>query len=87
MLTFYTSLLDAGEYGAGYYAYQYSLVSCLDALYSSFLKDPFSDVVGGKWRRMVLEPGGTQDSEALLEAFLGRKVSEEAYYWNLNITV
>ena len=73
------------QYGAGYYGYQYSLVNCLDVLYSAFVENPFDGKVGAKWRK-VLAAGGTRDPEEMLEEFLGRKPSDEAYYKNLNIT-
>lgn len=85
MQSTFTHISTSG-YGVGYYGYQYALVNCLDVLYTAFLQDPFSSEAGGRWRRIVLEPGAIKDPEAMLEEFLGRKPSDEAYFKDLNMT-
>lgn len=41
--------------------------------------------VGMRFRRTVLEPGGTQNGMDLLEKFLGRKPSTLAMYKELSL--
>jgi metallopeptidase MepB len=47
---------------------------------SVFANDPISQEVGMRFRRMVLEPGGTQNGMDLLEKFLGRVLNILAIY-------
>jgi thimet oligopeptidase len=65
-------------YGACYYTYQWSLVIARDLLtgFSNGLMDP---VAAGRYRAEVLERGGSRDARDLVEGFLGRPYSFEAY--------
>ncbi len=65
-------------YGACYYTYQWSLVIARDLLtgFSDGLMDP---AAAGRYRTEVLEQGGSRDARDLVEAFLGRPYSFEAY--------
>lgn len=65
-------------YGACYYTYQWSLVIARDLLtgFSDGLMDP---VAAGRYRTEVLERGGSRDARDLVEAFLGRPYSFDAY--------
>jgi len=65
-------------YGACYYTYQWSLVIARDLLsgFESGLMDPRTAL---DYRRSILEPGGSRDATDLVEAFLGRPYSFEAY--------
>jgi Zn-dependent oligopeptidase len=73
-------------YDAGYYGYAWSEVFAQD-MFSVFqqagLEDP---TVGMRYRRDILEPGGTIEPDQLLRNFLGRPVSYEPFYRFLNIT-
>lgn len=66
-------------YSSAYYTYMWSLVIAKD-LFSAFdpahLLDPG---LGQRYRRTVLEPGGTRDAADLVEDFLGRPYSYEAF--------
>lgn len=65
-------------YGACYYTYQWSLVIARDLLsgFGSGLMDPET---AERYRREILEPGGSRDAKDLVEAFLGRPYAFEAY--------
>lgn len=65
-------------YGACYYTYQWSLVIARDLLtgFSGGLMDPES---ARRYRTEVLERGGTRDATELVEAFLGRPSTFDAY--------
>ncbi|WP_309066743.1 M3 family metallopeptidase [Microbacterium sp.] len=65
------------EYGSCYYTYQWSLVIARDLL-TGFrgLMDPASAT---RYRRQILEPGGSRDAADLVESFLGRPFAVDAY--------
>lgn len=68
-----------GGYEAGYYSYMWSEVLALDMLsaYQGNLLDP---VVGQRYRRLILEPGGSRPPQDLVEEFLGRKPNTQAFF-------
>ena len=53
--------------------------------YSVFAKDPMNGTEGRRYRRTVLEKGGSQDEMKTLQEFLGREPSSEAFYRELGI--
>ncbi|MFF2487880.1 M3 family metallopeptidase [Microbacterium sp. NPDC058062] len=65
-------------YGACYYTYQWSLVIARDLLsgFGAGLMDPEA---AHRYRAEVLERGGSRDARDLVEAFLGRPSSFDAY--------
>ncbi|MFB7894052.1 M3 family metallopeptidase [Microbacterium sp. NPDC056044] len=65
-------------YGACYYTYQWSLVIARDLLsgFDAGLMDPEA---ARRYRTEVLERGGSRDARDLVEAFLGRPSSFDAY--------
>ena len=65
-------------YGACYYTYQWSLVIARDLLsgFGGRLMDPEA---ARRYRTEVLERGGSRDARDLVEAFLGRGSSFDAY--------
>lgn len=65
-------------YGACYYTYQWSLVIARDLL-SAFGDDLFDPETATRYRREILEPGGTRDAAELVRAFLGRESTFDAY--------
>ncbi|MDC8014602.1 M3 family metallopeptidase [Tahibacter soli] len=73
-----------GGYDAAYYGYLWSLVYAQD-LYTAFAPRIDDPAVGARYRRAVLEPGGTENPEVLVERFLGRKPNAEAFYRDLGI--
>ncbi|MGM0578573.1 MAG: M3 family metallopeptidase [Myxococcota bacterium] len=66
-------------YSSMYYTYQWSLVIAKD-LFTRFREAGLlNDEVAREYRRAILEPGGTKDAAEMVEDFLGRPFSLEAY--------
>lgn len=65
-------------YGACYYTYQWSLVIARDLL-SGFAGDLMNPDTARRYRQEILERGGSRDAKDLVEAFLGRTYSFDAY--------
>ncbi|OKL57232.1 hypothetical protein UA08_07388 [Talaromyces atroroseus] len=80
--TFFHLLSD---YGAGYYSYLLAEVYALDMFYSTFRSDPLNPEKGRRYRRMVLEKGGSQPEMKTLSDFLGREATTQAFYEELAI--
>lgn len=68
-----------GGYEAGYYSYMWSQVLALDML-SVFGQDMLDPAIGQRYRRSILEPGGSRPPQELVEEFLGRKPNAQAFY-------
>ena len=68
-----------GGYEAGYYGYMWSEVLALDML-SAFGGNLLDPAVGRRYRRTILEPGGSRPPQELVEEFLGRKPSPDAFF-------
>lgn len=67
-------------YDAGYYGYLWSLVYAQD-LFTRFEKDGVMNARTGRaYRDLILAPGATQEPDALLERFLGRPLSYDAFF-------
>jgi thimet oligopeptidase len=74
-----------GGYDAGYYGYVWSRVYAQD-MFTAFQKGGLDNPeVGLRYRREILEPGGTAEPEDLLSNFLGRSVRSDAFYEELGI--
>lgn len=68
-----------GGYDAGYYGYLWSEVIAED-FFSEFEKNGiFNPQTGLKFRREILEKGGSEDEEKLVENFLGRPVDNKPF--------
>lgn len=65
-------------YGSCYYTYQWSLVIARDLL-SGFDSDLMDAETAKRYRREILEPGGSRDAADLVKAFLGRRYAFDAY--------
>jgi len=66
-------------YSAIYYTYLWSLVIAKD-LFGEFRREGLlSPAVAARYRRAVLEPGGSRKAEELVRAFLGRPHGFEAF--------
>ena len=74
-----------GGYDAGYYGYLSSQVYSADMFYSEFAKDPMNGGVGRRYRKEILEKGGSRDEMESLKAFLGREPSSEPFYKELGL--
>ena len=75
----YTSFSHLVGYSSMYYTYMWSLVLAKDLWTRFEQKGPFDTTTSMRFRRSVLEPGGTVDASDMVEQFLGRPSSFEAY--------
>ncbi len=66
-------------YAAGYYGYMWSQVLALDML-SAFDGKLMSADVGRRYRQTILGSGGQRPPQVLVEEFLGRKPTSDAFY-------
>jgi len=66
-------------YSAIYYTYRWSKVIA-DDLFTRFAKNGLTDrATATRYRKLVLEPGGSKPAAQLVQDFLGRPVSLDAY--------
>ena len=66
-------------YDAGYYGYQWALSLAQD-LFTRFQKSGmFDKKTATEYRDFVLAPGGSDDGDKLVEHFLGRPPTRDAY--------
>ncbi|KAI0004463.1 Metalloprotease [Russula compacta] len=68
-----------GGYDAGYYGYTYSLVFAADMYSTVFKSDPLDPGRGDRYRRSILQPGGSREELDSLEEFLGRPPNPDAF--------
>ena len=68
-----------GGYQAGYYGYMWSEVLALD-MRSAFGNNVMDTRLGTRYRKLILESGGQRAPSELVEAFLQRKPSPEAFF-------
>ncbi len=72
-------------YGAAYYGYKWSEVYAQD-MFSVFEKEGILNPrIGRKYRKIILEKGGTVDPLKLVEQFLGRKPNSKAFLQSMGI--
>ncbi len=67
------------NYASTYYTYLWSLVIARDLLTGFNPDDLLDPGPAGKYRRTVLEPGGSMPAAQLVENFLGRPFNFKAY--------
>jgi len=73
------------SYGANYYGYLWSKVYAQD-IFSVFEKNGvLSPATGVRYRKLILEKGGTQDEFTMLENFLGRKPNSKAFLKSIGL--
>lgn len=71
--------LGSSSYGAAYYTYNWSKVIS-DDLFTLFEKNGLRDAATARrYRELVLAPGGSRPSAELVQTFLGRPLSLDAY--------
>ncbi|KFA48701.1 hypothetical protein S40293_08513 [Stachybotrys chartarum IBT 40293] len=75
-----------GGYDAGYYGYLWSEVFSTDMFYSFFKQNPMDGEQGRRYRRTVLQRGGSIDEMEFLKEFLGREPSTEQFYKELGLS-
>jgi thimet oligopeptidase len=72
-------------YDAGYYGYLWSQVYA-DDMFSVFEREGLlNPAVGRRYRSEILERGSSRDEQVSLEAFLGRKPSEDAFLRHIGL--
>ncbi len=82
---YYCSFIHLTGYGSRYYGYMWSQVFALDLF--SYTK-PYglcSSMIGEKYIRAILAPGGSKEPEEMLHTFLGREPNEDAFFKDLGI--
>lgn len=72
-------------YGPRYYGYLWSKVFALDIFQEIKKEGLLNSKVGKRYRKTILEKGPSQNPNDLLEAFLGRKPSQEAFIKELGL--
>ena len=81
---FHLSFGHLDGYSAIYYTYMWSLVIAKD-LFTAFKREGLlSPGVAGRYRRAILEAGGSKDAAELVKDFLGREYGFAAYEEWLN---
>ncbi|MDA2922303.1 Zn-dependent oligopeptidase [Patescibacteria group bacterium AH-259-L07] len=81
---FWWSFGHLTEYSAAYYTYPWSKAIAED-LFSAFDPDnPYKPEIALRYRKKVLEPGGTKDAKDLVKDFLGRDFNFDAFEKWLN---
>ncbi|HEY0158680.1 MAG TPA: M3 family metallopeptidase [Thermoanaerobaculia bacterium] len=74
-----------GGYAAGYYGYMWSEVIGKDLL-SAWGNDILNTETGMKFRKTILSRGGEEPAKQIVERFLGRPVSNKAWFEELKGT-
>ena len=74
----YSSFTHLVGYSSNYYTYLYDKVIALD-FYSQFSAHALDDPTSMKYRRTVLEPGGSMPGKEIVLRFLGRSQSTDAF--------
>jgi len=69
----------ASGYAAGYYGYMWAKVIALDMI-SAFGPDVMNEATGRRFRELILSRGSEEPARDLVERFLGRPVSSEAFF-------
>ena len=73
-----------GGYDSGYYGYLWSEVYAMD-MFTLFSKNNLMNPeIGLRYRKLILESGNSEEPRKLLENFLGRSPSNEAFFEKLN---
>jgi len=73
----YAAFTHLVGYTSNYYTYLYDKVMALE-FFAQFPKHEIGGATALRYRREVLEPGGSKPARDLVQAFLGRKVSMNA---------
>jgi thimet oligopeptidase len=69
----------ASGYAAGYYGYMWAKVIALDMV-STFGADLMNGETGRRFRELILSRGSEEPAKELVEKFLGRTVSSDAFF-------
>lgn len=75
----YTSFTHLIGYTSNYYTYMFDKVIALDFFRQFDLKNLLDGAMAMRYRKMVLEPGGSKPGQDLIRDFLGRDQSMDAF--------
>ncbi|HMD19297.1 MAG TPA: M3 family metallopeptidase [Alloacidobacterium sp.] len=75
----YASFTHLTGYSSNYYTYLYDKVIALDFFNQFNRANLLEDPIALKYRKTVLEPGGTVPGKSIVQQFLGREQSIEAF--------
>jgi len=75
----YASFTHLTGYSSNYYTYLYDKVIALDFFNQFNREDLLEDPIALKYRKTVLEPGGTVPGKTIVQQFLGREQSIEGF--------
>lgn len=75
----YASFSHLGGYSSAYYTYLWDKVIAEDFFAQFHQEDPFSGETPMRYRRVVLEPGGSMSANDLVKNFLGRPQNMAAF--------
>lgn len=81
----YASFGHLTGYGAKYYSYLWSKVFALDLFYEIKKHGLLNPEIGKKYAQEVIGQGGSVDPNQLLETFLGRKPTQQAFLKDLGL--
>lgn len=70
-------------YDAGYYSYLWGFVFGADIFETAFAADTANRETWERYKRIILEPGGSRDELKSVEEFLGRPISPEPLFRRL----
>ncbi|MFL5563343.1 MAG: M3 family metallopeptidase [Gemmatimonadaceae bacterium] len=73
-------------YDAGYYGYLWSKVYAQDLFTRFATEGIMNPKVGRAYRTIILAPGATEEPDALLQRFLGRPLSYDAFFAEMGIS-
>jgi hypothetical protein len=62
-----------------------SQVYSSDIFHAAFKKDPRNKAVGKRYRKLILQPGGTRDPMDMIRDFLGRDPEKTAFYHDIGL--
>ena len=75
----WTSFGHLSGYSSNYYVYMWSLAIAKDLLTGFDRKDLMDKHIARKYRKFILEPGGSRDAADMIQDFLGRPYNVNAF--------
>jgi thimet oligopeptidase len=75
-----------GGYEAGYYAYLWAKLYSQDMFTRFSREGVLNPATGRAYRNLILAPAGTEEPDTLVQGFLGRPMSDAAFYRELGLS-
>jgi len=72
-------------YAASYYGYMWSRVYAADMFSVFEAAGVYNAEAGSRYRKVILEPGGTRDESGMVREFLGREPDEHAFLRSIGL--